>query len=42
MTSIEVGARAPTIVLRDDRGERWSSEEHPGRDVVLVFHRHFY
>ncbi len=39
---ITTGDPAPPIDLVDERGERWSLADHGGRDVVLVFHRHFY
>lgn len=42
MTDIDVGDPAPTIELTDDTGKPWSTTGHPGRHVVLIFHRHFY
>jgi peroxiredoxin len=39
---ITAGDPAPAIELADDRGSRWNLADHGDRDVVLIFHRHFY
>jgi peroxiredoxin Q/BCP len=35
---LEVGAAAPPFILKDQRGEPWSLQEHRGRPVVLYFY----
>ncbi len=37
-----VGARAPHVELTDASGRPWSSADHAGRVVVLIFHRHIH
>ena len=39
---IAAGDPAPSVELVDDHGAPWQLADHAGRDVVLVFHRHFY
>ena len=39
---ISIGDQAPALELVDHTGEPWRLADHSGRDVVLIFHRHFY
>lgn len=34
------GDMVPPVVLVDHEGRRWSFEEHRGRPLVLILHRH--
>jgi len=35
-----VGAPAPAIELVDAEGHLWRLEDHRGKSVVVIFHRH--
>ena len=34
------GDLAPDIALVDQDGELWRLQDHGGRNIVLIFHRH--
>ena len=38
--TIGVGDQAPAIDLPTHDGRRWTLQQHLGRPVVLIFHRH--
>jgi len=37
-----IGEAAPEIALTDFEGNLWRSEDHRGRAVVVIFHRHIH
>jgi len=37
-----LGAAAPDVVLFDTKGDIWRLDDHRGKHVVLIFHRHIY
>lgn len=39
---VQVGDPAPDIELPTTDRRRWHLEEHRGRPVVLIFHRHLH
>jgi peroxiredoxin len=38
--TIGEGDLLPSVVLVDHEGNRWHLEEHRGRPIVLILHRH--
>jgi hypothetical protein len=39
-TVIGEGDLLPSVALLDHEGNRWHFEEHRGRQIVLILHRH--
>jgi hypothetical protein len=39
-TVIGEGDLLPSVALVDHEGNRWSVEQHRGRPIVLILHRH--
>lgn len=38
--TLQVGDLVPDVELIDDRAQPWRLQDHRGRPVVLVLHRH--
>lgn len=39
---VNVGDPAPPVELHSPDGTRWRLDDHLGRPVVLIFHRHLH
>ena len=40
MRELRVGDSLPAVALVDHEGRAWRTEDHRGRPLVLILHRH--